>query len=64
MDYSALIQCRKSVRAFRDTAISDNALNEIEDFYMIENVFNNEPDQLSKNDINYLFKLLNKFIKE
>lgn len=33
MDYSALIQSRKSVRAFRDTAISDNALNEIEDFY-------------------------------
>ena len=37
---------------------------EIEDFNMIENVFNNEPDQLSKNDITYLFKLLNKFIKE
>ena len=37
---------------------------EIEDFYMIENVFNNEPDQLSINDITYLFKLLNKFIKE
>ena len=37
---------------------------EIEDFYMIENVFNNEPNQLSINDITYLFKLLNKFIKE